>query len=207
MDERGAPHPVSSRVARAWLKALGGWRFVGETPEPRRAVCLAVPHTDNLDGLLLVLLAQSVGMSISWMVKDTWGKPPLGPVIRAVGGVPIDRSRPNGMVGQMIEELEKRDDFYLVIPPEGTRKRAEHWKSGFYRIALGAKVPIVPGFLDYRDKVGGFGPPIELTGDVRADMDAIRAFYAKAKPKPRHPDQFGPIRLREETEEEGKKSR
>lgn len=200
MVERGDPSPVFSRLARAWLETLGGWRFVGEIPEPRRAVCLAVPHTDNLDGLLLVLLAQSVGMKISWMVKDTWGKPPMGPLIRAVGGVPIDRSRPNGMVGQMIEELERRDDLYLVIPPEGTRKRADYWKSGFYRIALGARVPIVPGFLDYRDKVGGFGLPIELTGDVRADMDAIRAYYAKAAPEPRHPEKFGPIRLREEAE-------
>jgi 1-acyl-sn-glycerol-3-phosphate acyltransferase len=124
----------------------------------------------------------------------------MGPLIRAVGGVPIDRTQAHGMVGQMIEELGRREDFYLVIPPEGTRSRTEYWKSGFYRIALGAKVPIIPGFLDYREKVGGFGPPIEVTGDVRADMDAIRAFYEKMKPQPRHPDQFGPIRLREETE-------
>ena len=182
------------------MRALGGWRFVGEIPKPRRAVCLAVPHTDNMDGLLLVLLAQSVGMTISWMVKDEWGKPPLGVLIRKVGGVPVDRTKPNGMVGHMIEEFERRDDFDLVIPPEGTCSRTEYWRSGFYRIALGAKVPVVPGFLDYRDKQGGFGPPIELTGNVRADMDAIRAFYEKQKPQPRNPDKFGPMRLREETE-------
>jgi len=198
MADRRGRTGISALAARAALRALGGWRFVGEIPEPRRAVCLALPHTDNMDGLLLVLLAQSVGMQISWMVKDTWGKPPLGMLIRGVGGVPIDRSKPHGMVGQMIEELGKREDFYLVIPPEGTRSRTEYWKSGFYRIALGAKVPIVPGFLDYGKKVGGFGPPIEVTGDVRADMDAIRAFYEKMKPLPRYPEKFGPIRLREE---------
>jgi 1-acyl-sn-glycerol-3-phosphate acyltransferase len=198
MTRRRGRNSISALAARAGLRALGGWRFVGEVPEPRRAVCLALPHTDNMDGLLLVLLAQSVGMRISWMVKDTWGKPPLGVVIRGVGGVPIDRSKPHGMVGQMIEELGEREEFYLVIPPEGTRSRTEYWKSGFYRIALGAKVPIVPGFLDYGKKVGGFGPPIEVTGDVRADMDAIRAFYEKTKPRPRHPEKFGPIRLKEE---------
>ena len=200
MARRGDRNTALARAARAALKALGGWRFVGEIPEPRRAVCLALPHTDNMDGLLLVLLAQSVGMSISWMVKDAWGKPPIGLLIRSVGGVPIDRSQSHGMVGQMIEELARREDFYLVIPPEGTRSRAEYWKSGFYRIALGAKVPIVPGFLDYRDKVGGFGPPVEATGDVRADMDVLRAFYEKMKPQPRYPEKFGPIRLREETQ-------
>lgn len=198
MTRRGDRNTLSARFARAVLKALGGWRFVGEIPEPRRAVCLAVPHTDNMDGLLLVLLAQSVGMQISWMVKDAWAKPPVGVLIDAVGGVPVDRSKPHGMVEQMTAEFARRDDFYLVIPPEGTRSRTEHWKSGFYRIALAAKVPVVPGFLDYRQKQGGFGPPIELTGDVQKDMDAIRAFYDKARPEPRHPEKFGPIRLREE---------
>jgi 1-acyl-sn-glycerol-3-phosphate acyltransferase len=199
MAGRGDRRALGARLARASLGALGGWRFVGEIPEPRRAVCLGVSHTDNLDGVLLVLLTQSVGMSASWMVKDAWCKPPMGPVIRAFGGIPIDRTRPHGMVTRMIEELERREDLCLLIPPEGTRRRTEHWKSGFYRIALGARVPVVPGYLDYGKKVGGFGPPIELTGDVRADMDAIRAFYADVKPQGRHPDQVGPIRLREES--------
>lgn len=202
MAERGDRNTMQARIARATLRALGGWRFVGEAPEPRRAVCLATPHTDNMDGLLLVLLAKSVGMTMSWMVKDAWGKPPMGLVVRGVGGVPIDRSQAHGMVGQMIDEFARREDFYLVIPPEGTRSRAEYWKSGFYRIALGAKVPVVPGFLCYRKKQGGFGPPIEVTGDVRADMDRLRAFYAASDPAPRHPDKFGPIRLREEDESE-----
>jgi len=197
-----APRPknAAARAARASLRALGGWQYAGEVPKPRKAVCLALPHTDNMDGLLLVLLAQSVGMSISWMVKDTWGKPPIGPLVRAVGGIPVDRTRPHGMVGHMIEELERRDDFLLVIPPEGTRALAPYWKSGFYRIALGAKVPIIPGFLDYSTKRGGFYEPFMLTGDVHADMDRLRALYADARHMARHPEKFGPIRLREEDE-------
>lgn len=197
------PKTAAARLARAMLRALGGWRYVGPLPAPRKAVCLAVPHTDNLDGLLLVLLAQSVGLRISWMIKAEWTKPPLGRIVRGVGGIPIDRSQPHGMVGQMIEALEREDDLYLVIPPEGTRARTETWRSGFYRIALGAKVPVVPGFLDYGTKTGGFGPPIHLTGDVKTDMDTIRAFYEEAAPVPRHPERFGPIRLREEMEAGG----
>lgn len=199
MGKRGDTSTINARIARTWLAAMGGWKFVGEIPAPRRAVCLAVPHTATKDGLLLVLLAQSVGMKIAWMVKDAWGKGLTGPLVRAVGGVPIDRSARHGMVEQMIEEMGKREDFHLVIPPEGTRSRAEYWKSGFYRIALGAGVPVVPGFLDYEKKVGGFGPPIDLTGDVRVDMQKLRDFYGPdAARMARHPELFGPIRLREE---------
>lgn len=200
MAERGDRTSLPARLAQASLRALGGWRFVGEIPRPRKAVCLAVPHTDNLDGLLLVLLAQSAGMTISWMIKDTWGKPPVGWLVRRAGGVTIDRSKAHGVVGEMIAEFSRRDDFYLVIPPEGTRSRTEYWKSGFYHIALGASVPVVPGFLDYRNKQGCFGEPITLTGNVRADMDALRSTYAGVAAMARHPEKVGPIRLREEDE-------
>lgn len=201
MAERGDRTSLPARLARASLRALGGWRFVGEIPRPRKAVCLAVPHTDNLDGMLLVLLAQSVGMTISWMIKDTWGKPPVGWLVRGVGGVPIDRSKAHGVVGEMVAEFARRDDFYLVIPPEGTRKRTEYWKSGFYHIALGAGVPVVPGLLDYRKKQGSFGEPITLTGNVRADMDVLRSTYAGVAALARHPELVGPIRLREEEQD------
>jgi 1-acyl-sn-glycerol-3-phosphate acyltransferase len=201
MADRADRRSIPARLAQASLRALGGWRFVGDAPRPRKAVCLAVPHTDNMDGALLVLLAQSVGMKISWMIKDTWGKPPVGWLVHGLGGVTIDRSKPNGVVGQMIEAFARRDDLYLVIPPEGTRKRVEHWKSGFYHIALGASVPVVPGFLDYRNKQGWFGEPITLTGNVRADMDVLREVYAGVATMARHPEMVGPIRLREEEDE------
>ena len=176
------------------------------TPPPTepKAVVLAVPHTANKDGLLLVALAQSAEMEIAWMVKDVFGKPPLGYLVRAVGGVTVDRSKANGLVGAMVEEFEKRDSFYLVIPPEGTRSHTDYWKSGFYRIAVGANVPVIPGFLDYANKEGGFGPAIKMTGDVGADMDAIRDFYKDAKKMARYPDKFGPIRLRSEEDTEEK---
>jgi 1-acyl-sn-glycerol-3-phosphate acyltransferase len=189
---------MNPAVAKLALKALGGWRYVGEVPTVRKAVCLALPHTDNMDGVLLVLLSASVGIPIRWMVKDAWGKGITGPLVRGVGGIPIDRSKANGMVDQMVAAFAQTDELYLVIPPEGTRSYTEYWKSGFYRIALGAKVPVIPGRLDYRAKTGGFGPPIEMTGNVRADMDRIRAYYGDVGKVAKYPEKFGPIRLREE---------
>lgn len=188
-----------ARASRLALRALRGWQVEGPLPEPRRAVILAAPHTSNLDGLLLVLLTRSVGMSANWMVKDLWTKPPLGWVTKRVGAVPVDRREASGMVGQMVTEFERRDEFHLIVPPEGTRSRAEAWKSGFYRIAVAADVPVVPAYLDYRRRRGGFGEPITLTGDRRADMDRIRDYYHDAAAMARYPAQFGPVALRDES--------
>lgn len=177
---------------------LAGWRFEGGVPAEKKYVCLAVPHTSNWDGLLLVAMLQSIGLDMQWMIKDAWVKGPLAPVMRRLGAVAINRDRSTNVVDQMIEQFRVRDQFVLGIPPEGTRSRAEHWKSGFYHIARGANVPVVPGYLDFARKRAGLGPAIPMTGDVVADMDKIRAFYAEKKPVAFDPESFGPIRLREE---------
>lgn len=165
---------------------------------PDRTVMLAVPHTTNLDGILLILITRSVGLSSSWMVKDFWVKPPFGWLTKRVGAIPVNRSKSNGMVGQMVDRFDAGQPFQLMVPPEGTRGRAEHWKSGFYRIAVDAGVPVTPTYLDYSRRRAGFLPPITLAGDVAVDMDAIRAAYPEAQVMAKHPDKFGPIRLRDE---------
>ena len=99
----------------------------------------------------------------------------------------------------MIEQFRAKGELALAIPPEGTRSRAEHWKSGFYRIALGADVPVALGYLDFARKRAGIGPLLRMTGDVKGDMDRIRAFYEEKNPIPFDPSKFGPIRLREES--------
>jgi 1-acyl-sn-glycerol-3-phosphate acyltransferase len=119
--------------------------------------------------------------------------------MRWLGGVPIDRSAPGGMVASLAHELTTRDRLVLVVPAEGTRSRTEYWKSGFYRIAQQAQVPVLLGFVDKSTRSGGFGPAVPITGDVRADMDVIRAFYAGKTGLKK--DRFGPIRLREEDED------
>jgi 1-acyl-sn-glycerol-3-phosphate acyltransferase len=191
--------PAARRMVSLALRT-GGWKFEGPVPTIPKYVALAAPHTSNWDGLLLVMLLESIGVEMKWLIKSSWTESPLGPALKRVGAVGVDRSRKTNMVDQMIAEFARRDAFVLAIPPEGTRGRAEHWKSGFYHIARGAQVPVVPGYLDYARKVGGLGAPITMTGDVRADMDAIRAFYAEKQPVAHDPSKFGPIRLREEDE-------
>lgn len=185
------------RIASLSLR-LVGWEFETELPDERQYVCLAYPHTSNWDGLMLLSLAQSLGLTINWMIKDDWVKGPLGIALRRLGAVAIDRSGKHHIVDQMIEAFHTHDELALVIPPEGTRGRADHWRSGFYHIALGADVPVVPGYLDYGRKRAGFGPARRMTGDVRADMDELRAFYDRVKPQGKVPGNVGPIRLREE---------
>ncbi len=187
------PNPLAGLSLR-----FSGWQYEGDVPPEKKYVALAVPHTSNWDGLLLVAILQSIGLQMEWMVKDSWIKSPIGPVLRRVGAIGINRSKHTNVVDQMVEQFKTRDAFVLGIPPEGTRSRAEHWKSGFYHIARGADVPVVTGYLDFARKRAGLGPAIRMTGDVRADMDKIRAFYSAKDPKPYDPSKFGPIRLREE---------
>ncbi len=177
---------------------MAGWQFEGEKPPEKKYVCLAWPHTSNWDGLLLIALTQSIGLSMSWMIKSDWVKGPMGVLLRPLGAVAIDRSGAHNVVQDMIDAFRREDELVLVIPPEGTRRRAETWKSGFYHIARGAGVPVVPGYLDYRRKRAGLGKAIPMTGDVKADMDAIRAFYADVGANGLVPEHVGPIRLRDE---------
>lgn len=189
---------VKARLSRATL-ALAGWAYEGAIPPEKKYVALAVPHTSNWDALLLIMLLRSIGLQMEWMLKDAWMKGPLRPAMRSLGAVGIDRSRAHNVVDQMVAEFRSRDAFVLGIPPEGTRSRAEYWKSGFYHIALGANVPVVPGYLDFGRKRAGLGPAIAMTGNAKTDMDAIRAFYAMKDPKPYDAESYGPIRLREES--------
>jgi 1-acyl-sn-glycerol-3-phosphate acyltransferase len=117
--------------------------------------------------------------------------------MRWIGGVPVDRRSRNNAVQQMVAEFDKRDSLALMITPEGTRSRAEYWKSGFYHIATEANVPIVLGLLDFKKRVGGLFEAVIPSGDICADMDRIRAFYTDASGK--YPQDFGPVRLREES--------
>ncbi len=163
---------------------------------PDRCVIIAAPHTTNWDFPLMLAHARVCGVKLSWLGKDSLFRGPMGPIMRRFGGVAIDRSAPGGMVAALAKELNERPVLRLLVPAEGTRLKTEYWKSGFYRIAQQADVPLVLSFLDRSTRSGGFGRAFRLTGDVRADMDVIRAFYdGKTGLKA---DRVGPIRLREE---------
>ncbi|HEX8952121.1 MAG TPA: lysophospholipid acyltransferase family protein [Polyangia bacterium] len=170
---------------------LAGWRTEGSPPPDERFVIIAAPHTSNWDAVILLVAARIYGLQLAWFVKDTWFRFPLGPVMRRLGGVPIDRSARHGVVEQAIARLHESERLALAVPPEGTRGRAPYWKTGFYHIARGAKVPIVLGFIDYGRKVAGLGPAFTPTGDLPRDFEVFRAFYDTVQP--RFPDKKGAI--------------
>jgi 1-acyl-sn-glycerol-3-phosphate acyltransferase len=123
------------------------------------------------------------------MGKDALFRRPFKAFFRWLGGIPVDRSKPHNAVEQMVEIFAARESFILAVAPEGTRKRVEDWKTGFYRIAYGAGVPIVLGFIDYGRREGGIGPVVRPSGNLEADMEKIRAFYASKTGK--YADQSG----------------
>lgn len=171
---------------------LSGWRTEGAPPaDVPRYVLIAAPHTSNWDAVIMLLAARIYGMQLSWFVKDSWFRFPLGGVMRALGGFPIDRSARHGVVEQAIEKLRTSDHLALAVPPEGTRGKSAHWKSGFYHIARGANVPIVLSYLDYGRKVAGIGPAFTPTGDIDKDFEVFREFYKDVQA--RFPDKKGPI--------------
>ena len=182
-------------LGRGYLR-LSGWREERGRPEAPTYVLIAAPHTSNWDLPLTLALSYVYDVPIRWAGKHTLFRFPYGGVMKALGGIPIVRGRPGGRVQKLAALFEEHPNLVLTVPAEGTRSRREHWKSGFYYIARAADVPIVCGYLDYARRRGGFGPAIHPTGDLKADMDRIRAFYADKVGK--YPDKFGPVRLREE---------
>lgn len=179
-----------NRLAALAFRAAG-WRTEGAPPPDPRFVIIAAPHTSNWDAVILLLAARIFGLPLAWFVKDSWFRFPLGGLMRWLGGVPIDRSARRGVVDQAIAQLRTSERLALAVPPEGTRGRAPHWKTGFYHIARGAEVPIVLGFIDYGRKVAGLGPAFRPTGDLARDFEVFRAFYEKVRPK--YPDKKGEI--------------
>lgn len=189
--ERG----LSFLVGKAVLGAMG-WTFrQDERPEGDKYVIIAFPHTSNWDLVLMLGCSYLADMRISWLGKHTLFRGVGKPFFTWLGGVPVDRTAPKGMVHQVVEAFNERDYLALAIPPEGTRAWADGWKTGFYYIALGAGVPIVPSYLDFGKKEAGFGPPIMPTGDIEADFEKFREFYKGMKGK--FPEWQAEVKVRE----------
>ena len=185
---------MASRFA-GWLLGLVGWTVVMEPEElPPKYVLIGVPHTSNWDFPIGMLALVALGIERTWVGKHTLFRPPLGWLMRALGGVPLDRSRRHHFVEQVIDAFEASDRMVIALTPEGTRSHTPFWKTGFYFIALGARVPIVLGFIDYERKRVGFGPLLTPSGDLEADLEIIRAFYADKVGK--RPEKKGAIQVR-----------
>ena len=165
------------KIALSILK-ICGWEAVGEVPALDKAVFVAAPHTSNWDFFYTTCLAFILEIKPFIMMKAAWFRWPMGPFLRWLGAIPVDRSKSTDVVARSIQAFRAHPRMVLVVPPSGTRRKVIYWKTGFYHIAKGANVPIVLGYLDYRRKVGGIGPVVHPTGNMEADMKIIQDFYA-----------------------------
>ncbi|MBP8812750.1 MAG: lysophospholipid acyltransferase family protein [Laribacter sp.] len=169
--------PLLALVARVGLR-LSGWRVEGQFPADSRYVLIGAPHTSNWDFPLALGVCFACNVKIYWMGKSSLFRGLAGPVMRWLGGIPVNRNKPGGLVGQMITAFGRQPELVLAIPPEGTRSRVSEWKTGFYYIAQRAGVPVLPVYVDGARKVVGIAPLFYPTGDLEGDLLKIRAIYA-----------------------------
>lgn len=172
-------------VGRLWLRA-NGWHIEGDMPDLAKFIIIGAPHTSNWDLPFMLAAALHYGVKVHWMGKKSIFKWPFAGLMRRLGGIPIDRSQSNNAVAQMVELFNTSERLVLCIPPEGTRGKVTRWKTGFYYIATGARIPLALGFLDYKRKAAGIAKLYWPTGNLEADLAEIQAYYATVTPK--HPN-------------------
>ena len=186
---------TAQRLAHFILRLIG-WRTHVLNPRLTRYVLIGAPHTSNWDFGLMLLLMGAEQLPIRFMGKDSLFRGPLGPLMRSLGGIPVNRRERTKLVDQIVAKFEEYDDLIIGLAPEGTRSKTSHWKTGFYYIALKANVPIAMAYLDYGNKIIGVGPSFIPSGDLKADFEIIREFYSEIVGK--NPRKQGKIILADE---------
>jgi 1-acyl-sn-glycerol-3-phosphate acyltransferase len=189
--------PAAGASPRARLAAnmlaFCRWRAVVAQPVPDKAVIIFYPHTSNWDFVIGLLAKWALELDLHWVGKDSLFRGPLRCLFRRWGGIAVNRSSRTGSIARLADEFSARKRFLLALAPEGTRQRAEHWRSGFYYLALAARVPLALAFIDYPRREVGVGGYLDLSGDAVRDMAAIAAFYVGRTG--RRPASQGPIRF------------
>lgn len=179
----------------SWLAArllrLAGWRVIGPIPDVPQAVVIAAPHTTNWDFVLAILVIWAQRLRISWMGKHTMFRWPFRALLRHLGGIPIDRRGSSGIVDATAEAFARNSSLFIGLAPEGTRARTDRWRSGFYYMALTAKVPILPVRINYGRREVVFGSPLYPSGDRDADYAVLGRFFALGQGK--FPHEAGPL--------------
>ncbi len=182
VPELGPNVPSRGNAFSRWLGrasySLTGWHIVGAMPDLPKFVLIVAPHTSNWDFFVGVGALFSLGLRVSYLGKESIFRGPTGRIMRWLGGIPVDRSVSRDSVTEMVDTFHGRDRLVFVFTPEGTRKRVEEWKTGFYHVAFGAKLPIVPVAFDYGRKAVIIGPPFYPTGDADRDIAKLRRSYS-----------------------------
>lgn len=174
---RVRPNRFTRWLGRTVLR-LGGWRMTGAFPDLPKVVLIGAPHSSNWDGIWGFAAKLAMGLDIKILGKDTLFRVPLlGYVLRRLGVIPVDRSRPQGIVEQAVAMMRASDRLWFGIAPEGTRRPVERWKTGFWKIAKGAGVPVVPAYFHYGERIIGIGPLLALSEDMDADVARIREWF------------------------------
>ena len=172
--------PLLRFLAILILKLIG-WTSIGSKVSVPKYVLIAAPHTSNWDFPLMLLVVLELRLQLCWMGKHTLFSFPFSGLMKWLGGIPINRAKSHNVVNDIVEQFKSHDNFVVLVPPEGTRRKVSKWKSGFYHIANSAEVPILMGYLDARNKEAGLADFFHTTGDLDIDMKEIRSFYATKK--------------------------
>jgi 1-acyl-sn-glycerol-3-phosphate acyltransferase len=154
------------------------WRIEGNVPDRPKLVIIAAPHTTNWDFVVGIAAKLALRLEILWLGKHTLFRFPLGPLMRGLGGMPVVRSSSHDVVSGIVEEFARRDRMILALAPEGTRKRVERWRTGFYHIAHGARIPIVPVALNWGARAIQIGPPFETSGNIESDLEQLQRRFS-----------------------------
>lgn len=171
-----AGHAFGRWLGRTVLR-LGGWKVVGEFPDLPKLMIIAAPHSSGWDAVWGLAAKLALGVDVKFMAKAELFRGPLGWLLRRLGIFPVDRAAPGGIVGEVAAKYRQSERLWLGVAPEGTRRRVERWKSGFWRIAREAGVPVLCAYFHYPEKTIGVGALFELGDDLEADMARIRAWY------------------------------
>ncbi|MCC6251485.1 MAG: 1-acyl-sn-glycerol-3-phosphate acyltransferase [Bacteroidia bacterium] len=167
----------------AWFFKLKGWKIKGHIPPHiTKCVIIAAPHTSNWDFVFALGALKLLKYKVNYLIKKEVFVFPFSILLKRSGAIAVDRKKSHNVVVELAESLNARKQIYLMMAAEGTRKRVNNWKSGFYYLALKANVPVCTGYLDYAKKEAGFGPVITLTGNHHDDMQRIKDFYSTITP-------------------------
>lgn len=166
------------RAFARWLLRLGGWRMQGAFPDLPKVVLIGAPHSSNWDGFWGFVVKVALGLDIRIIAKQQLFWWPLGVLLTKLGVIPVNRGAAGNLVDEIVKRFEREERLWIGIAPEGTRKRVERWKAGFWKIAKGANLVVVPAYFHYPEKVVGIGEPFVLGDDMHADLARIRAWYA-----------------------------
>ena len=176
------------RVLGRWALAAARWRVVGEVPDLAKAVIIVAPHTSNWDFPVGVAAMLALDLKLTFLGKHTLFEGPLAPLMRWLGGMPVDRGHPGaGVVEEMAARFRAADRLLLALSPEGTRTAVDRWKTGFYRIAAAAGVPIAAVALDWGRREIRFGPVVAPSGDLEGELAVFQLFFADARGKKQNP--------------------